>query len=41
MKMDPKWPTMILRDEALDQGALDSAKPHAKHGSTLKYFVDP
>jgi len=41
MKMDPKWPTMILRDEALVQGALDSVKPNAKYGSTLKYFVDP
>jgi hypothetical protein len=39
--MDPKWPSMVLRDEAYDQVALDSAKPHAKHGSTLKYFVDP
>jgi hypothetical protein len=41
IKMDPKWPSMVLRDEAYDQVALDSAKPHAKHGSTLKYFVDP
>jgi len=39
--MDPKWPQMVLRDEAYEQGALDSMNPNAKHESTLKYFVDP
>jgi hypothetical protein len=39
--MDPKWPQMVLRDEAYEQGALDSMNQNAKHESTLKYFVDP
>ena len=41
LKMDPKWPLMVLRDEAYEQGALESMNQNAKHGSTLKYFVDP
>jgi hypothetical protein len=41
LKMDPKWPLMVLRDEAYEQGALKSINPKAKYGSTLKYFVDP